>query len=241
MKDHLDVRRPDRREGTDANTDVQFGDIPDPFAGTPAGTPQPVDRSRMAPAPTRSRVRRTRAVAAAGALLYVAAWPLFVERRPDLAALPLSQVALGLAIPLVAAALALRAAGLRPGIRPDAFGVVVGLLALSPCWFALATLASSPEAHDDRFVPHAISCMLVTAALAAAPLALVLHAYRRAFAALSTWRATALGVGCGGLAAATMVFVCPISTGAHVTVGHGAILLVAGGAAGLLGRRLCRS
>jgi hypothetical protein len=219
----------------------QLGEIPDPFADAVTQAPRLVDRTRMAPAPTRSRVRVTRALAAAGALLYAGSWPLWFEQRPDLAALPLLQVVVGLAIPLVASALALGAAGLLRGSRREAFAWVAGLVVASPLWFVLATLITSPEAHDDRFASHAVSCLLTTVALAVGPLALALYAHRRAFATLSPWRATALGLASGGLAAATMVFVCPISTGAHVTVGHGAIFLVAGAASGFAGRRICRS
>jgi hypothetical protein len=219
----------------------QLDDIPDPFAGVAAQAPRRVDRANLAFAPTRARVRTIRLLAVVGGVLCAATWPVFIERRADLSSLPAWQVLVGVSIPLVASVLALGAAGLVRAARLESFAWVVGLVVVSPLWFALATLATSPEARDGLFWHHAAACMSVTAALAVGPLALALVAFRRAFAALSPWRAAALGVASGGIAAATMVFVCPINIGAHVMVGHGAILVVAGALAGLLGPRICRA
>ena len=83
--------------------------------------------------------------------------------------------------------------------------------------------------------------MAVTGLLALGPLALGLWAFRRAFAAAAGWRTAAVGVAAGGLAAATMSLACPITTAAHVIVGHGLAMIVAGLAGALLAPAIARS
>src|SRR5580700_4934474 len=87
--------------------------IPDPFDDAAAPWPQRPPPAIGAPGnaarSTRSMRHQLRYAAAAAAILYEIAWVVFVERRADLAALPASRIALGLLIPWVALAVALRA------------------------------------------------------------------------------------------------------------------------------------
>ena len=95
---------------------MRLDPIGDPFAveaGAPVRAPPSVAK---VPAPTRSRTRALRVGALIAALLFDAAWLVFRETRPDLASLPPSQIAVGIAVPLIAAALALAAAS-RTGPR----------------------------------------------------------------------------------------------------------------------------
>jgi hypothetical protein len=177
------------------------------------------------------------------AVLVDAAWLVFRETRPDLRSLPGSEIALGLAIPLVTVVVALAAAS-RPGARglglPAARVGALGVGAL--VLFAVATLVAAPAGPPDpAFWVHAAGCAIVTTILTAGPLALGLWAYRHAFAGASTWRTAAIGIACGGLAAATMSLACPISSASHVILGHGAIMLVAALTGALLAPAIARS
>jgi hypothetical protein len=223
----------------------QLADIGDPFAEEARAPIRPMDRSRtrLAPSPDRARVRALRTIALALALAYDAAWLVFHERRADLISAPPWGLALGMAIPLAAAALGLLAA-LRPG--PRGLGApaarIAALAVGGPVLFALATLLAAPhEGGDALFWRHAASCMAVTGLLALGPLALGLWAFRHAFATSAGWRTAAIGVAAGGLAAATMSLACPITTATHVIVGHGLIMTVAALAGALLAPTLARS
>ena len=217
--------------------------LPDPCAEA-ASAPLALGESPPSlPAPTRSRVRAFRAVAVVAALVYDAVWPAFVQRRGDLGSLSLLRLALGLAIPLTAAAISINAAR-RNGDR--GLGATTNRLLMlvlaSPVLFAGATLLTAPpEVYDDSFWRHATGCAIVSAELAIGPLALGLLAFRRAFAAASAWRAAALGVACGALAAATMSLVCPLGNAAHVVLGHGGVMLLTGIVGAWLGPRICRA
>lgn len=223
----------------------RLADIGDPFAQDVRAPVRPMDRARtpLGYSPTRPRARALRAVALVAALLYDAAWLLFHERRPDLDSTSRWGLALGIAIPLSAAGLALVAAA-RSGPRGlGAPAVRIAALAMGgPALFAVATLlAAPPDAHDGHFWRHAAGCMAVTAILALGPMALGLWAFRRSFAAAATWRTAAIGVAAGALAAAAMSLACPITTGPHVIVGHGLIMIVAALAGALLAPALARS
>lgn len=103
----------------------------------------------------------------------------------------------------------------------------------------LGTLLVAPaDADADPFWPHALRCFLWTSLYAVGPLVLAAWAFRRSFAAMSSWRTAALGMAGGAAGAATMSFVCSVGTPAHVLVGHGGIMLVAAVAGGVFGRRL---
>lgn len=223
----------------------QLADIGDPFAEDARAPIRPRDRSRTPPgrSPTRARMQAIRGIALAAALFYDAAWLLFHERRGDLTQQAPWGLALGIAIPLAAASAALAAATRRGPRGLGAPAARIAALALgAPVLFAAATLvAAPPETGDPLFWRHAAGCMAVTGLLTLGPLALGLWAFRRAFAAAAGWRAAAVGVAAGGLAAATMSLACPITTAAHVIVGHGLAMIVAGLAGALLAPAIARS
>jgi hypothetical protein len=215
--------------------------IPDPFAA--ANLPPPAKLPPLVASPTRAELRRRRIIAAASIVSYEVAWVVVVERRRDLPSLPAWTVALGLLVPLTAAALAFGAAGSK-GKRGLGMPApwLAALCILSPVVFVLATLATSPpDAEAGHFWDLAVRCMAVTVLLTAVPLALGVLVLRHAFVAASRWRTAALGIACGALAAATMSLACWHSGALHVVVGHGAMMLVGGGVGALLGARITRS
>jgi hypothetical protein len=221
----------------------RFAEIGDPFVDAARSPVERLDPHRMARSPTRSRLRMLRAIALLAALIYDGAWVVFVERRPDLNSISPTRLALELAIPFAAAALAVSAVARRgeQGLG-ERQARVVTLAVASPALFIAATLlVAPPEADDVLFWRHAIGCMLVTAFLAMGPLALGVWAFRRAFVAAPSWRMASLGVACGALAAATMGIVCPISSASHIVLGHGVMMFVAGVGGAVLGQRLCRA
>lgn len=228
MSDDFDLRR--------------MTEIPDPFAG-PSRRPAPQQVRPAGASLTRREVRRNRAIAMAATVAYEVGWVLVVERRRDLAQLPGGTLAVGLVIPLVAAALALVAvsgAG-RRGLGPAA-SRIAGLTLMPPALFAAATLVIGPlDAGEGHFWNLAVRCMGVTALLMAGPLALGAVVFRHSFAAASVWRTAALGVACGATAAATMSVACWHIGALHAIVGHGAMMLVGGVAGALLGRHVTRS
>jgi hypothetical protein len=227
MSDDLDFQR--------------MSEIPDPFQPS-VEAPRTVQRAGVA-SPTRRQVRRSRAIAAAAAVAYEAGWVLVVERRRDLGQLPAWTIALGLVIPLVAAALALVAV---TGRGRRGLGAAASWLAaltwIPPALFAVATLVTGPlDAGEGHFWNLAVRCMGVTALLTAGPLALGAAVFRHAFAAASAWRTAALGVACGAMAAATMSLACWHVGALHAIAGHGTMMIVGGVAGALLGRRITRA
>jgi hypothetical protein len=220
----------------------RLADIPDPFAkgalGPPhGGTPRP-DHS-----PSRSGLRARRAVAAGCAIAYELALLAWLGMSPDLGTQSALVVVSGLLAPLVAAALALGAA-VRRG--PNGLGEPVARLAslvVAPALlFDFAAIVSAPYPNDGSgFWRGALGCMLKTALLAAGPLALGVVAFRRAFASASALRASAFGVACGAISAATLSLSCPHRAALHVIVGHGTMLIAAGLLGALLGRRVMRA
>ena len=101
----------------------RLADIGDPFVEDASAPVRPRDpqRARTGRSPTRPRVRASRAIALGAALLYEAAWLVLRERRPDLASASPVDLALGIAIPLGAAVIALGAAA-RSGPRAFRYG-----------------------------------------------------------------------------------------------------------------------
>jgi hypothetical protein len=220
-----------------------LADIDDPFAEDASAPVAPQVSRAIAPSPTRTRVQAIRVTAFAAALLYDAAWVVLKETRPDLRDLPWPVIAVGLGIPLAAAALALGAAA-QPGARGLGLsaGRIAALATTAPAIFVVATLLTAPPAgRDDQFWRHVLGCMAVTAILAVGPLGLGLSAFRRAFVAAAGWRTAAVGVACGCLAAATMSLACPLSAAWHVILGHGTVMLVAGSVGALVSRALARA
>ncbi len=221
----------------------RLAEIGDPFANDAGAPTRPPVSKALAPSPTRARVRAIRAIAFVSAFVYDAGWVIAKESRPDLMTLPWPVIALGLAIPLAAASLALGAAT-QPGARGLGLSAarIAALATAAPAVFVVATLLVAPPAgEDDLFWRHVLGCMAVTATLAVGPLGLGLWAFRRAFVAASAWRMAAVGVACGSLAAATMSLACPISAAWHVVLGHGTVMLVSGVAGALIARVFARA
>jgi hypothetical protein len=221
----------------------RIADIPDPFEHV-ADLPVP-PRPDSAPALPRSRfhVTGTRAIALVGALVYEGIWLEIFSKRGDLAAIPRATLLAEVAIPLVAGALALKAAA-APGERGlgEAKGRLAAWVLISPALFVLATLFAGPADVDgELFWPHALRCFLITALLGLGPLVLAAWAYRRAFVAAPAWRAAALGIACAATGAASMSLLCSVGSPAHVLVAHGGMILVAGVTGALVGRRLCEA
>lgn len=227
MKDPIDIHR--------------ITDVPDPLEGI-SDWPLPPRRSvALDVSPTRSRVATVRATALGGALLYELACIVLMSKREDLHAMSRAVLLAELAIPVVAGLFALAAAA------PGALGMghpkgrLTTLALLSPVLFIVATLVASPHDVDpERFVPHALRCFAYTALYSAGPMVLAAWAFRRSFVAAPAWRSAALGLACGAMGAATMSLVCSVGTPAHVLVGHGGMMLVAGIGGALLGRRFGR-
>ncbi|HEY1690615.1 MAG TPA: NrsF family protein [Polyangiaceae bacterium] len=218
----------------------RLAEIPDPFGG--AARPVAAAPPMPAGSPTRRDVRRRRAVAAAAVLVYEVGWLLVVEHRADLSELPGTSIAIGLLLPLVAAAVALvgcRVPGRRGLGAPVAW--LLSLCVLPAALFALGTLATSPPDTEGHFWSLVVRCMGVTALLTAGPLALGGLVFRRAFAAASQWRTAALGAACGAIAAATMSLACRHSGALHVILGHGAMILVGGAVGALVLGRVTRA
>jgi hypothetical protein len=216
----------------------RLDDIPDPFAGAARSPVRPMQARSMPASPPRSRVEAARAVALAAALLFEASWLVAIERRPDLGSLSPGRLAVGLLVPFGAAAIALWAAA-RRGLR--GLGEPVERLAIAatvaPAFFIVFTLLSAETAFQDgAFWRHSTHCAMTAAFLAAGPLAIGAWALGRAFVAASRWRAAALGMACGALAAATMSLACPIDSALHVLVGHGSMILIGGLAGAIFGR-----
>jgi hypothetical protein len=224
----VDVVKPD--------LDLQLlRDIPDPFAAVARQPLSSIGVPARPVSPTRSRVRAMRAGALAAALAYDACW-LAVFRihgggRAN------GVVALGLLIPLVAAAIALAAAA-RQGSRGlgETPGRIIALTIGAVGLFVSVTWAAFPVEWGEDFWLRTTSCLLRSAIFAGGPLVFAAWAFRHAFATGSALKVTALGVACGALAAAMMNLVCPDDSAYHVLVGHGAMMIVAGAVGAWLGR-----
>jgi hypothetical protein len=229
MKDPIDIDR--------------ITDVPDPLAGI-SDWPLPPRRSgALEVSPTRSRMATMRATALGGALLYELACIVIMSKREDLHTMSRAVLLTELAIPVVAGLFALTAAA-APGAlgmgQPKARLTTLALLA--PVVFIVATLVASPRDVDSEpFVSHALRCFAWTALYSAGPIVLAAWAFRRSFVAAPAWRSAALGLACGAMGAATMSLVCSVGTPAHVLVGHGGMMLVAGIGGALLGKRFGRA
>lgn len=226
----------------DLNLD-RLADIPDPFERHAMATLPPPPR--LTASPTRSRVRALRAIAAAGALAYQLAWLALVGTRLDFASMPPSAVALALVVPLGASAVALLAivGGGTSGLgewanRPAALVIAPPVIFAGLTVVVANVAASGSQPFADS---HVLRCLVQTAVLTVGPLALGAWALRRAFAAASEWRAAALGVACGALAAATMSLACARTGALHVVLGHGTAMIAGGLIGALLGRRITRA
>jgi hypothetical protein len=226
----------------------QLGAIGDPFADAASAPPRvPLEPPRVPggdkASPTRARVRMVRWIAFVAALVFEVPCVVLSHHRRDMTALPLPEFAVGLLLPLAAAAVALLAATRR---GPRGLGMparaIITLAVAAPALFYLVTMAGAPAAGaDPDFWLHAAKCAYTTAFLTVGPLLLGLWAFRRSFAAAAAWRTAALGVAAGCLAATAMSIACPMAGAAHVILGHGLMMLVAGFAGALLAPAISRS
>jgi hypothetical protein len=224
MKDPFDIHR--------------VTDVPDPLAGISDWPVPPRREVALADSPTRARVVAGRATALAAALLYELAWLVVMSKRDDLQTMPRAVLFMELAIPVVAALLAL--AALAPGAHGlgQPKGRMTALMILSPVLFFAATIVAAPHDVDTApFLSHSLECFSWTAVYSAGPLVLAAWAFRRSFVAAPAWKSAALGMACGAIGAATMSLVCSVGSPAHVLVGHGSMMLVAAIGGALLGRR----
>jgi hypothetical protein len=221
----------------------RLAEIPDPFAGAARAPEARTNPARLPRSPARVRTRSLRGWSLVGAVVFDAAWVAFVERRPDLTTAPAIRLAIGLAAPLAAGALAVGAVTARgPSGLGETKARVASVVLASPLLFAAsAVLAESPAAPDAHFWRHALGCLAVTIVLAGGPLVLAIVAFRHAFAVAPAWRAAGLGVASGAIAAATMALVCPIDGASHALLGHGAIFVLAALASAVVGGRACRA
>jgi hypothetical protein len=213
--------------------------------------PDPVDGIGRVPVPrrpetppvrplTRSGLARRRTFALCAAVLYECAWLWIFNKRGDLSSVPATTLIAELTIPLAAAAVAMAAATAR---GPRGLGAtkarLIALALMAPLVFVTATLFAGPADLDrESFWPHALRCFLVTAVLGLGPLGLAVWSFRRTFLTASAWRMAALGMACAACAAAGMSLICSVGRPAHVLVGHGGLILVAGIGGALLGRPL---
>ena len=106
--------------------------------------------------------------------------------------------------------------------------------------FGLGTwlVTATEEADAIPFWIHVLRCTAFVTAFAAAPFALALWAYARAFVTSASWRTCGLGVACGAVGACTMSFVCETESAAHVLVGHGSAMLIGAVLGALASRRV---
>jgi len=216
--------------------------VPDPFSHEAA--PLPSLPSRPSHAPTRAQHRRRSLAAAIVALFLQVGW-IVAWRRPLGPEMIRPHIALDLGLPLAGAIFLWIAASHRGnrglGVRTAWLGTEIAAVSLI---FIVATLAFAPAGHArsaDAFLGAAIPCIVASGVLCAVSLGLCALAFRRAFAAASTWRTAVLGTACGALTTATMSLACSNATAMHLLLAHGWIILVGGAIGALLGRHFTRT
>lgn len=221
----------------------RLDDISDPLAQVAQASLPPL-RSRPLTRPrTRSEVTALRGAALGLSVLYQIAWIAIIAKRGDLPTMSRSTLLIEIAIPVLAAVWATVVA-LAPG--RNGMGISERRLAvltlLAPLLFLIGTLLVGPDDIDTQpFAVHALGCFGWTLLLSAVPLVFTAWASRRVFVTASRWHLAALGIGCAALAASTMSIICSVGSPAHVIVGHGGMMLVAGIAGALLGRRIAEA
>jgi hypothetical protein len=220
-----------------------MADVPDPLQSLgelPALPRRPPLAKRP---PTRAGAAAMQRWALGGAVLYEIAWLLLLNKRGDLHTTPGHTLLLEVTVPLAAAMIGLVAATARGGLGLGAAKPRLAFAALLvPALFVAATLAFAPRDMDpEAFAPHALRCFGLTAAFTAGPLALAAHAFHGTFAAAPGWRSAALAMACAALAAVTTTLACSVGSAAHVIVGHGSMMLVAGSIGAAVGRRLAQA
>jgi hypothetical protein len=223
--------------------------VPDPFSSQEGGQdgtgPLPAPPALpTAASPARADHARRLGVVVALALVFQAAWVALASHKLPLDEYSLHHLVFGLGLPLVAAGLTgvIATSRGRRGLGVSASWLGAGMAAATLLFVGL-TLATAPADHDASamaFLDRAMRCVVQAVVLGAVALGLVSYAFRRAFVTASTWRTAALGVACGGLAAATMSLACFHREAMHVVVGHGAMIVVGGIVGAIVGRRFTR-
>ena len=221
----------------------RLADIPDPLSELGLAPLPPRLAQRTARPATRDHVARTRAIALIGAVACQAIWLAVFNKRGNLASVPRATLFAEIGIPLAAGLVALGAA-----VAPGDHGLgeskdrLIPAVLFAPVLFAVAVWWERvTDVDPESFAWHAARCFLVTSIFAFVPAALAAWSFRRAFATAPGWRSAALGMACAGLGASTMGLVCSTGTVTHVIAGHVSVMLVAGFAGALLGRRFGES
>ena len=220
--------------------------VPDPLAPEDDGgaLPAPPVLPTTA-APTRADHRRRLWVVVALALVVQAVWITLARHKLPLEEYSMHHLMFGLGLPLVAAgltwAIANRRGRMGLGAPASWLGASMAVATLLFVGLTLATAPADPGVSAMTFLDGAGRCLVQAVVLGGVALGLVTYAFRRAFVTASTWRTAALGVACGGLAAATMSLACFHREAMHVVVGHGAMMVVGGIVGAIVGRRITRA
>jgi hypothetical protein len=217
----------------------RLADIPDPLAELSLTPLPPRPGHPDVRPPTRDHVARTRALALFGAIACQAIWLTVFNKRGDLTTVRPTTLLAEVGIPLAAGLVALGAA-VAPGERGlgESKEYLAPAALFAPALFAVAAWwERATDVDPESFAWHAARCFIVTSLFALVPAVLAAWSFRRSFASASGWRSAALGMACAGLAAATMGLVCSTGTVLHVLAGHVSVMIVAGVAGALLGRR----
>jgi hypothetical protein len=220
-------------------------DIPDPYAAT-ARAPRRDDRAPALtgdPSPTRAGIRAARAGALVFAFVYEALWFALFPQHGEPGAATRAGLAVAIAIPALACAVALagavRSGGLGLGPPERRLAALAGL---SLAVFVVGTMLVAPgDVIVAGYWSHTARCAGITCALAAAPLALGVWAFRRSFVVSSRWRGVCLGAAAGALAATTMSLICAVDGMVHVVLGHGLVILLGAAAGAVFGDRIMRA
>lgn len=221
---------------------ARLAEIPDPLDGVDRGR-LPAGVTPSTHTPTRAQASALRIGALGAAIGYEAAGLAVLNKRADLYTIDPWTLGIAFAIPASVAVVALIAAAASgPRGMGQRQGRLAALTLAAPMAFILATLALAPRDVDgESFWGHCLRCFLWTAVFTSGPLVAGAWAFRRAFVAAPAWRAAALGVASAAVAAATMSIVCSVGGPAHVLVGHGGMILVAGLGFAWLGPRVLRA
>ena len=137
----------------------RIADVPDPLSSVGSWPLPPRREPAVAPSPTRSRVTAARATALGLALLYELAWLAIMNKRGDLHTIPGATLLAEVAVPIVAAIVALAAVPSGERSLGQPIGRMAGLLVLSPALFVAATILVSPgDVDGESFWLHGLRC-----------------------------------------------------------------------------------
>lgn len=212
---------------TDPELAALLGEIPDPTP--PASHASPLRLPSLSDTPTRSVVKRRRALALIGGVSWIGAHLAVYGIRTDLTALPFPYVAAQIVLPALLATaslvVALGSGKLGLGFK---IGLVSTLAILGPASFCFIALgAPVPRVSDPSTLIDTFLCFDITIAGVAVPLLCAAITLRGAFAAGARWRSALVGAGIGLFAGATMNLHCPNVAPAHMLLGHGLAVVVA--------------